>query len=78
MGIPQGQANFARGILALHAAGAKVIVDDVIYLAEPMFQDGIVAQAVDQVAARGTAYFSAAGNDGRCRWCSYGLLIFSI
>jgi len=60
-----GQANFARGILALHAAGAKVIVDDVIYLAEPMFQDGIVAQAVDQVAARGTAYFSAAGNDGR-------------
>ncbi|MGH9891871.1 MAG: hypothetical protein ACREA0_07800, partial [bacterium] len=36
-----------------------------IYFAEPMFQDGIIAQAVDQVKARGVSYFSAAGNDGR-------------
>jgi hypothetical protein len=57
-----GQAAFASNILALAAAGAKVIVDDVIYFAEPMFQDGIIAQAVDSVVATGTAYFSAAGN----------------
>lgn len=60
-----GQANFANGIIELAEAGSKVIVDDVIYFAEPMFQDGIIAQAVDQVVADGAAYFSAAGNGAR-------------
>jgi subtilisin family serine protease len=60
-----GQANFAQGIVDLANAGAKAITDDIIYLAEPMFQDGHVAQAVDQVKGLGVSYFSAAGNDGR-------------
>jgi hypothetical protein len=60
-----GQAGFATNILALQAAGAGVIVDDVIVLGEPMFQDGIIAQAVDTVKARGVAYFSSAGNQNR-------------
>jgi subtilisin family serine protease len=60
-----GQANLAQGIVDLANAGAKVITDDIIYLAEPMFQDGHVAQAVDQVKGLGVSYFSAAGNDGR-------------
>ncbi|HWK50686.1 MAG TPA: hypothetical protein VNR40_12410, partial [Steroidobacter sp.] len=67
-----GEVNFANNIRAL--AGfpgapnavpgfkADVIVDDIIYLAEPFFQDGIVAQAVDEVAAKGVSYFSSAGN----------------
>jgi subtilisin family serine protease len=59
------EEDFAGGILALANDGAKVIVDDVEYFDEPMFEDGVVAQAVDQVAARGVAYFSAAGNEGR-------------
>ena len=42
----------------------NVIVDDLLYLNEPMFQDGIVAQAVDAVAAASVAYYSAAGNAG--------------
>jgi hypothetical protein len=58
------EADFASGITALAAAGAKVIADDVGYLDEPFFQDGIVAQAIDTVEAQGVAYFSAAGNDG--------------
>ncbi|ELR99191.1 S8 family serine peptidase [Gloeocapsa sp. PCC 73106] len=61
----EGQADFANGIIRLANAGARVIADDVIYPTEPFFQDGIIAQAVDQVFARGVAYFSAAFNNGR-------------
>jgi len=58
-----GEAAFANGILDLATvAGADIINDDVIYYAEPMFQDGIIAQAIDSVKAMGVAYFSAAGN----------------
>jgi hypothetical protein len=60
-----GQANFATNILALAAAGAKVIVDDAFSPFEPFFQDGIIAQAVNIVVASGVAYFASAGNDGR-------------
>ena len=60
-----GQANFAQGIIELANAGARVINDDIIYFREPMFQDGPIAQAVDQVKALGVSYFSAAGNDAR-------------
>lgn len=60
-----GQADFAQGILDLQAAGADIINDDVFYFAEPMYQDGIIAQAVDQVVNAGVAYFSLAGNFNR-------------
>ena len=60
-----GQADFAQGIIDLANAGADVIVDDVFYFAEPMFQDGIIAQAVDEaVEDLGSVYFSSAGNSG--------------
>ena len=61
-----GQAGFAQGILNLaNMAGASVIADDVIYLTEPMFQDGSIAQAVDTVVSQGVAYFSSAGNNAK-------------
>ena len=60
-----GLAAFANNILALKANGARVLVDDIVYFSEPMFQDGLLSQAVDTVASQGVAYFSAAGNEAR-------------
>ncbi len=63
-----GEVGFANNIRLLAAptseggAGAHVIVDDVIYFAEGMFQDTVVARAVDDVVADGVSYFSSAGN----------------
>lgn len=60
-----GEADFANGILALAGAGANVITDDVGYFDEPVFQDGILSQAIDQVKSKGVAHFSSAGNSAR-------------
>jgi hypothetical protein len=57
------EQDFANGILALAAAGCKVIVDDVAYFDEPFFQNGIVAQAIEAVEAQGVVYVTAAGNN---------------
>lgn len=58
------KAKFASNIRALQAIGCDIIVDDISYLDEPVFQDGIVAQAVNEVTAKGVLFFSAAGNSG--------------
>ena len=60
----QSPQDFANGIRQLASAGAKVIVDDIGWLDSPMFNDGIIAQAVDQVHSQGVFYASAAGNEG--------------
>lgn len=59
-----GQAQFAQNILDLRAAGCDVIVDDVAYFAEAIFEDGVIAQAVETVVADGAVYLSSAGNSG--------------
>jgi hypothetical protein len=62
-----GEVQFAANILKLAdpkgPCKANVIDDDVGYSQEPVFSDGVVALAVDQVKADGVAYFSSAGND---------------
>ncbi len=63
-----GRANYANNIRDLADAGADVIFDDVSYLNEPFFQDGILAQAVDDVTAQGAVYLSSAGNQGRASY----------
>ncbi len=59
-----GQAGFANNILALADAGSDIIVDDISVFADPMYADGIIAQAIDQVAADGVSFFSSGGNGG--------------
>ena len=56
--------DFAMGIGQLKAAGCDVIVDDITFITEPYFKDGVVAHAVDNAVAAGATYFSAAGNFG--------------
>ncbi len=63
-----GALDFAKGIRDLEQAGCDVIVDDISYISEPCFRDGVVAQAVDAVKALGVTYFSAAGNFGTNSW----------
>lgn len=69
-------AAFAQNIRELRHVGCDIIVDDIKYLNEAVFQDGqapgvispldcgIIAQAVNDVTRDGALYFSSAGNEG--------------
>lgn len=57
----QMAANIAR---LQNTAHCQVICDDTGFYDEPMFSDGVIAQAINRAAAAGVAYFSAIGNDG--------------
>jgi Subtilase family/Carboxypeptidase regulatory-like domain len=69
-----GITQFAQNIRDLRTAGCDVIVDDIGYFVEAPFQDGqtgvtttnggVVTQAVNDVVAGGTIYFSSAANSG--------------
>jgi len=59
-----GEAAFADGIDRTVECGADVVVDDIIYFVEPIFQDGPVADAAARAVRSGRPYFSAAGNNG--------------
>lgn len=60
-----GQASMADNIVGLRFNfGCDIIVDDVTYAADPAFQDGQIAQAINWVVGTGALYFSMAYNDG--------------
>ena len=61
-------AGKAASITNLVGQGVKVIADDIFYLDEPMFQDGVIAQAVDAAKAAGVTYLASAGNRARQSW----------
>jgi hypothetical protein len=71
-----GELGFANNIRALGGLAGftypdaiqqgfkgDVVCDDVSYLDEPMFQDGIIAQGVNDVVAAGVTYCSSAANN---------------
>ncbi len=59
---PSSIGDMSSGILALAAAGCDVIVDDLSFFGSPDFEDGLIASSVNQVAASGVTYVTAAGN----------------
>ena len=62
-----GEQDMANGIrdLADPAKGnCDIIVDDISYITEPFFRDGVVAKAVDDVVGQGVTFFTSAGNFG--------------
>ena len=73
---PDSQTDFARGIqiLALpkgqldstsqlEGAGADIIVDDIGFISEPFYEEGIIGDSITSVVSKGVAYFTAGGND---------------
>jgi hypothetical protein len=58
--------DFIAAVQELTAAGAQVIVDDIGFFNEPVFEEGPVAQAVRQaIEQQGVVFVSAAGNDAQ-------------
>lgn len=60
--------NYLQCLTNLRNAGCDIIVDHLGFYAEPFFEDGMLAQALDQAAADGFHVVSAAGNDGQNHW----------
>jgi len=63
-----GESSIAFAIDALATAGCDIIVDDIGFLSQPYFQDGLAAASIDAFVATGGMYFSAAGNSGSGAW----------
>jgi subtilisin family serine protease len=57
--------DFIAAVRELTAAGAQIIVDDIGFFREPIFEEGPVAQAVRQAIQQGVVFVSAAGNDAQ-------------
>ncbi len=74
-----GQVQAALNMIELRtnpACNADVITDDFVYLTEPFFSDGILAQVVDLISTSKTlpgkrvSYYSSAGNNGASGYAS--------
>ncbi len=63
-----GELDMAQGIRQLADSGVHVIVDDLSYITEPFFRDGVISQTIDSVVSEGHTFFSSAGNFGRASY----------
>ncbi len=61
--------GFRDAVDELVAAGADIIIDDVQWLGQPLFEDGVVASHItDVVANNDVVYVTAAGNGGNTHY----------
>ncbi|RYG41671.1 hypothetical protein EON79_20350, partial [bacterium] len=65
--VGTSQATFAQNYRDLFAAGATVLSDDIFFLEEPAFQDGPIADAINDIYNAGGIVFTAAGNENNLR-----------
>jgi len=69
-----GELDRAQGIKDLadpEKGHCDIIVDDITYITEPFFRDGIISQAIDSIVSNNSnpvTYISAAGNFGSCSY----------
>jgi subtilisin family serine protease len=61
---PGTSLEMVDAIHCLTAAGADVIVDDLVFFDQPFFEDGRVAQTAAAAVASGVSYHTSAGNYG--------------
>src|SRR5262249_55454745 len=61
---PTTSLEMVDTIACLVSAHAKVIVDDLFFLDQPVFEDGPIAQAAAAAVAAGSSYHTSAANYG--------------
>ena len=67
-GYDGGAPQLAQNIRDLaEVYRCRIVVDDVTFPNESIFQDGVVSRAVNDVVSAGVVYISAAGNNGNVR-----------
>lgn len=60
-----GEATFANNVTNLANGGCKIIVDDIRFYADPIYQPGIIGTAMNNFIESGGICFSSAGNSGK-------------
>jgi hypothetical protein len=65
---PQTSAEMVAAIDAFAGAGARVVVDDLVFTDEPKFEDGPIALAARRFIDGGGVYVTSAGNFARTHY----------
>ena len=61
--VGPSQTTMADNIRRLQANGANILVDDFRFFDEPMFEPGVIDDAIHDVTQNGAVYLSAVGNN---------------
>ncbi len=62
------ESDMVNSINMLEQAGCNVICDDIIFFHEPVFEDGVIAQRVNQSYNNNIIYISSSGNQAQMHY----------
>lgn len=60
-------SDFAVAVQRLVDAGCNIICDDITFLDEPFFEDGLLTQEINNLSSN-ILFFSSAGNSGNTHY----------